>query len=261
MAAHGRPTPLPVTAPEAGRPRFRDLRAEAEPGAPSNRLNPYEALHREQGRFAMAADQAQPWRGRWAAWFGREAPLVLEIGPGNGSFTAALASRDTGADHVAIEIRFKRVVQCAAKLRVAGLTNAVIVRYHAAYLDDLFEPGSLSTIWVNHPDPWPKERHEKNRLVSRWFLEDAAALLRPGGALRLKSDHAPNVDRAVALLDRGPDGEDAPRLPFTVAGRSDDVTRGPAPWPDDIETGYQRKFRLKGLPVYAVELVRDQGRG
>jgi tRNA (guanine-N(7)-)-methyltransferase len=250
MAAPGRPTPQPATG-DGGRPRFRDSTARDPRG-----INEYVGLHRELGRTALPAEQAWQWRDRWGAWFGREAPLVLEIGPGNGSFLVALAARRPDEDHVAVEIRYKRVVQCARKLAAAGVANAVICRYHAAYLDDLFAPGSLSTIWVNHPDPWPKERHEKNRLVSRWFLEDVARLLRPGGVMRLKSDFRPNVDRAAALLDRGPEGEPLPALPLVVTGRSDDVTGGVAPWPDDIETGYQAKFRLKGEPVYAIELRR-----
>ncbi|MEQ1506588.1 MAG: hypothetical protein ABMB14_30450 [Myxococcota bacterium] len=247
MAPPGRPTPQ---SDPGERPRFRDSRTGV-----GRTVNPYVALHRGGG-VAMPADEAWTWRDRWSERFGREAPLVLEIGPGNGWFLVELARRSPDADHVAVEIRYKRVVQCATKVEAAGLTNAVVARYHAAYLDDLFAPGTLSTIWVNHPDPWPKERHEKNRLISRWFLADVVSLLRPGGTLRLKSDHAPNVDRAVFLLDHDPEGAAAERLPLTVTGRSDDVTRGPAPWPDDIETGYQRKFRLKGEPVYAIELVR-----
>ncbi|MEZ4238840.1 MAG: methyltransferase domain-containing protein [Myxococcota bacterium] len=233
-------------------PRFRDVGDRDERG-----INEYVALHREQGRLALPAEEAWRWRGRWADWFGRTAPLVLEIGPGNGSFLAELAARNPAEDHVAVEIRFKRVVQCAKKLEAGGATaNVVVCRYHAAYLDDLFEDASLDTIWVNHPDPWPKDRHEKNRLISRWFLEDAARLLRPGGELRIKSDTLYNVERAVSLLAAGPEGEPLPALPLEVLGRSDDVTTGPAPWPDDIETGYQKKFRLKGEPVYAVALRR-----
>jgi tRNA (guanine-N7-)-methyltransferase len=215
--------------------------------------NPYVALHRDQGELALPAEEAWRWKGRWAERFGRQAPLVLEIGPGNGSFLAALAARHPEMDHVAIEIRYKRVVACARKLAAAGLTNALVCRYHAAHTEDLFEPGSLSAIWVNHPDPWPKERHEKNRLVSRWFLQDVARLLAVGGVLRLKSDFRPNVERTVELLGQ------SPPLPLQITGRSEDITTGPAPWEGDIETGYQKKFRLRGEPVYAIELVRVEG--
>lgn len=233
--------------------------ASAGPADNPRNTNPYVALHREQGELVLPADEAVRWKGRWDERFGRQAPLCLEIGPGNGSFLAELAARHPENDHIAIEIRYKRVVACARKLAAQGLTNALVCRYHAAYTADLFEPGSLSVLWVNHPDPWPKERHEKNRLISRWFLCDVARLLEVGGVFRLKSDFLPNVERAEALLTADGEGAPAAPLPLRVTGRSDDITRGPAPWPDDIETGYQRKFRLRGEPVYAIEMVRLEG--
>jgi tRNA (guanine-N7-)-methyltransferase len=182
--------------------------------------------------------------------------LHVEIGSGNGFFLTEMARRHPEWSWIGIELRYKRTVLCAKKLVQAGVTNARVIRYHAAYLDDLFEAGALCGLYVNHPDPWPKERHEKNRLISRWFLEDVARLLRPGGWFRLKSDFRPNVDRIEVLLEHGPEGERLAALPFEVTGRSEDVIRGEAPWADDVETNYQRKFREKGEPVYAIEVVR-----
>lgn len=239
MVARGRPTPQ---RPTDERPRFRDPATSVR-----EEVNPYIRQHRHEEPYVLPADQAWTWRDRWAERFGRTAPLCLEIGPGNGDFLTELAVRNPDVDHVGVEIRYKRVVLSAIRMRKAGVTNAVVCRYHAAFLDDLFPPASLSTIWVNHPDPWPKGRHDKNRLISRWFLEDVVRLLVPGGVFRLKSDFRANVDRAVALLDG---------LPLEVTGRAEDVTTGPAPWADDIETNYQHKFRIRGLPVYAVELTR-----
>jgi tRNA (guanine-N7-)-methyltransferase len=255
LGARRRPTPQPVSGEGAPvGPRFTDRDPEdfANPDA-----NPYLVSHRTFGHPLLTADAAWKHKGAWAALFGREGPLHLEIGCGNGFFFAELARRNPDWNLVGIELRYKRTVLVAKKLVTAGISNAVIARYHAAYLDDLFEDGSLAGIYVNHPDPWPKERHEKNRLISRWFLEDVARLLQPGGWFRLKSDHKPNIDRVEALLAMGPEGEPLPRLPLTVHGRADDVTTGPAPWPDDIETNYQRKFRLRGEPVYALELRRE----
>jgi tRNA (guanine-N7-)-methyltransferase len=254
MAVAKRPTPQPDRAGDGPRYTDRDATEFANPDA-----NPYVVTHRAFGRPLLPASEAWPLRGRWHEEFGREAPLHLEIGSGNGFFLSGLAAQHPEWDVIGVEIRYKRVVLCAKKIVARGVPNARIVRYHAAYLDDLVTPGSLAGIYVNHPDPWPKERHEKNRLISRWFLEDVCRFLQPGGWLRLKSDHLPNVDRLVHLLDHGPEGEDLPALPLRVTGRAEDVTRGPAPWPDDIETNYQRKFRLRGLPVYAVEVVRTPG--
>ena len=250
MAARGRPTPQ---APSASGPRFADRFPEdyRKPDA-----NPYVREHRTFGPELLTATAAWQYRGRWEACFGRQAELHVEIGSGNGFFLAELAHRRPEVNVLGIELRYKRTVLCARKIRHGGHHHARIARYHAAFLDDLFEEGSIAALYVNHPDPWPKERHEKNRLISRWFLEDVSRLLKVGGVLRLKSDFEPNVDRAERLIDH--DGEDAaaPALPLRVTGRAADVNTGPAPWPDDIETNYQLKFKRRGLPVYAIELIR-----
>ncbi|MEZ4319828.1 MAG: hypothetical protein R3F61_20115 [Myxococcota bacterium] len=252
MEARGRPTPQ-VESIGDERPRFRDRPVEAFRDAS---INPFLVKHREYGRPLLTADEAWKFRGRWHEEFGHDGPLHVEIGSGNGFFLAELTRRNPTWCVLGIEIRYKRTVMCAQKLDRAGVTNGRIARYHAAYLDDLFEPGTLSGLYVNHPDPWPKERHEKNRLISRWFLEDVVRLLKPGACFRLKSDFADNVHRVPTLLDSDGEGNAAPRLPLEITGQSDDIITGPAPWPDDIETNYQRKFRLKGEPVYAIELVR-----
>ncbi len=235
-------------------PRFQDRHPEH---FGRRTINPYMELHRQFGPPLLPADEAFRYRGRWDELFGRSAPLHLEIGPGNGFFLTEVARRNPGVNILGVEIRYKRTVLCARKLVKAGVENAWVIRYHAAFLDDLFLEGTLDGVYVNHPDPWPKDRHEKNRLISRWFLEDLARLLKPGAFFRLKSDYRDNIDRVPRLLDHDGAGNPAPPLPFTITGRSDDITRGPAPWPDDIETNYQRKFRLKGEPVYAIELVRQ----
>lgn len=256
MAAPGRPTPQGPPAPaDEGHPRFVDRMPEdyRHPEA-----NPFVTLHRSFGPELLTADDAWRFRGRWGACFGREADLHVEIGSGNGFFLAELATRRPDVNVLGIELRYKRTVLCGKKLRAAGAAHARIARYHAAFLDDLFRPGALAAVYCNHPDPWPKARHEKNRLISRWFLEDLVRLLRPGGVFRLKSDFRPNVERAAELIDHGPEGEPAEPLPLAVTGTATDVNTGPAPWPDDIETNYQRKFKRKGLPVYAIELVRTE---
>ncbi|TNE92572.1 MAG: tRNA (guanosine(46)-N7)-methyltransferase TrmB [Deltaproteobacteria bacterium] len=252
MALRGRPTPQPEHGED--RPRFKDRAAEeyANPEA-----NPFVRSHREFGHPLLPASEAWKWHGRWPELFEREAPLWLEIGCGNGFFLRDVAMAHPEANLVGIEIRYKRTVICAKKLTKAGVNNAVICRYHAAFLDDLFEEGSLERIFVNHPDPWPKERHEKNRLISRWFLEDVVRLLKPGGVFQLKSDFPPNVERVEALLTS--DGEDnpAPRLPLRITGMSEDIARDGAPWPDDVLTNYQQKMAVRGKRVLGIELIRE----
>lgn len=252
MAQRGRPTPQPEEG--TGHPRFVD-RAPEEYANPE--ANPFVLSHRAFGPPLLPASEAWTRRGRWHEEFGRTAPLWLEIGSGNGFFLRDLALAHPEANIVGVEIRYKRTVLCAKKLVKAGVETARICRYHAAFLDDLFEEGALERIFVNHPDPWPKERHEKNRLISRWFLEDVVRLLKPGGVFQLKSDFPPNVERVEALLATDGEGQPAPRLPLRITGTSEDIARDGAPWPDDILTNYQRKMGQRGQRVLGIELVRE----
>jgi tRNA (guanine-N7-)-methyltransferase len=222
---------------------FRDRPADAHPQPD---LNPYVRLHREYAEI-VPGDKAPSYRGRWSEVFGREAPLHLEIGTGNGSFFAAMAATHPDCSFLGVEIRFKRVVQGAKRIRAAELTNARMVRYDAFFLADLFETGSLAAIYLNHPDPWPKGKHEKNRLISKPFLSWAADALVPSAALRLKTDAPHNIERLE---------ESIVGLPFRVLGKSADVRRDGAPWPDDIVTGYQAMFDRIGTPVLAMWIER-----
>ncbi len=213
-------------------------------------LNPYIRLHREFGLPAIPAERALPLRGRWHEHFGRQAPLHLEVGSGNGFFLSGMAARHPEQDWVGIEIRYKRVILCARKIQAAGLQNARIVRYDAWSLDDLFEPGSLDGLYVNHPDPWPKESQADKRLLGGPFVAFAARALKPGACLRLKTDFAPNVE----LLRCSIEG-----LPFEVIGETDDIRRDGPPWgEDDVITNYQRKFYQRGLPVLALWVRRRE---
>ena len=235
-------------------PRFSE---PPQTGCFRDDLNPYHARHLAMGYPLVPASTLWTWRGRWSALFGQAAPLHVEIGSGNGFFLAGMAQNHPNWNWLGIEIRYKRVVLTANKLIRAGVANAVIGRYDAWYLDDLLLPGSVAGLYVNHPDPWPKVRHAKHRLISRWFLEVAAGLLTPGGRLCIKSDVMDTIDRVESLLASGPEGEPLPRLPLTIeAHRANVFTEGPA-WSDDVETNYQHKFRNRKLPVAAVLLRRS----
>lgn len=228
---------------------FRDkVKGEAR----AKDVNPYVASHRTYGPPVIPAEEAGAWRGRWDECFGRSAPLHLEVGCGNGFFLAGMARRHPEFNWVGIEIRYKRVVLTARKLQAAGVDgHSRIVRYDAWWLDDLFEAGSLSGIYVNHPDPWMKDRHAGKRLMGPLFARFAAWALKPGGEVRLKSDHPPNLDGLW---------EGAQGLPFELLGRSDDV-RSELPWDreDDVVTNYQSKFDRRDAPVYALRMVRVAG--
>lgn len=210
-------------------------------------INPYVAAHREFGEEVLAATDGKAWRGRWHELFGREAPLHLEVGSGNGFYLSGMAELHPEADWVGIEIRFKRVVLVGKKLRVAGLHNARIIRFDARAIDQLFLPGSLAGVHVNHPDPWERESKRHHRLIDRAFLTLVTGLCAPGAEFRLRTDFGPHVK---ALLKA------AEGLPWEVVGTTTDVDATGPLWPDDVVTNYQRKARERGAPVHAALLRR-----
>lgn len=123
------------------------------------------------------------------AWFGRTAPLVLEIGSGMGESTAAMAAAAPETDHVAVEVFEPGLAQLLMRAADAGLTNLALLRGDAvALLRERVPPGSLDGIRIYFPDPWPKRKHRKRRLVQPEFVALAASRLRAGGTLHLATD-------------------------------------------------------------------------
>ena len=132
--------------------------------------------------------------------FGRSAPLVLEIGSGMGESTARMALARPDLNVVAIEVYKPGVAQTFHHLARAGVGNVRVMRGDGVQiLTDLIVPGSLHEIWLFFPDPWPKTKHLKRRLVTPAFAELVASRLHRGGKLRLATDWAPYAEQMLAV--------------------------------------------------------------
>ncbi|MFC5996066.1 tRNA (guanosine(46)-N7)-methyltransferase TrmB [Pseudonocardia hispaniensis] len=139
------------------------------------------------------------------AWFGRRAPLVLEIGPGMGESTAALAAAEPDVDHLAVEVYEPGLAQLLMRAAQAGLTNLQLLRGDAVeLLCACVPPDSLDGIRIFFPDPWPKRRHHKRRLVQPPFVALAASRLRPGATVHLATDWADYADQMRAVCAAEP---------------------------------------------------------
>jgi tRNA (guanine-N7-)-methyltransferase len=219
------------------RPVFRSDRGRAD-------VNPYVTKFRELAPWTIAAEDACAIRGRWREEIGKptSAPLILEIGPGNGFFFRELAKRHPEAALVGVEIRFKRVYLTAKKALEAKADNFRVVHQTVGNLLDLFGAWELDEVWINHPDPWPKDRHHKHRLIRPDFTDRIAEVLRPGGALWLKSDFEPYGPLAHEVL--------RPPL-WTVEEFTADLHGGDAGalLDGNIETNYERKKRQAGSKI------------
>jgi tRNA (guanine-N7-)-methyltransferase len=137
--------------------------------------------------------------------FGREAPLVLEIGSGMGEATAAMAAADPARDVLAVEVHTPGLGNLLRLVEAQGLRNVRVLEGDARQvLRELLAPGSLDEVRVFFPDPWPKARHAKRRLVTTEFADLVASRLRPGGVLHVATDWASYAEHVLAVLDPHP---------------------------------------------------------
>lgn len=136
------------------------------------------------------------------AWFGRSAPLIVEIGSGTGTSTWAMAQAEPENDVVAVEVYLPGIAQLVGAVQRAELTNVRVVRGDGvAMLEDMIAPGALTGVRVYFPDPWPKARHHKRRLLQPRMFSLIANRLRVGGILHVATDHA---DYAEAIAETAP---------------------------------------------------------
>ncbi|MDQ4119174.1 MAG: tRNA (guanosine(46)-N7)-methyltransferase TrmB [Actinomycetota bacterium] len=139
------------------------------------------------------------------AWFGRTAPLRLEIGSGMGETTAALAAHEPDDDHLAVEVYEPGLAQLLMRVADAGLTNQRLLRGDAVtLLSDALAPESLDEIRIFFPDPWPKRRHHKRRLVQPDFVRIAVSRIRNGGRLHLATDWPDYAEQMRAVCTAEP---------------------------------------------------------
>jgi tRNA (guanine-N7-)-methyltransferase len=152
-------------------------------------LQPPPAVPPGPGR-ALIAWRRAPFPIDWERAFGRAAQLHVEVGFGDGRFTVRRALAEPDANHVGLEVSSASVQRALAQIRREHVGNVRVAKVGAALgLRLLFAPRELASITVNFPDPWPKQRHERHRLLRRPFFELAASRLRPAGEIRLATDH------------------------------------------------------------------------
>jgi tRNA (guanine-N7-)-methyltransferase len=171
----------------------------------------------------------------FSAIFGRKAPVEMEIGVGKGRFLLAAAAADRERDFFGLEIEAEYAAIVRVRAERAGLTNLRVERLDGkAFVHARLAPGSLAALHVYFPDPWPKKRHHKRRLVDPEWAAAAARALEPGGLLRVASDHAEYWSVIDAVLSAEPL---LARLSEEEAGE----------W--STGTNYELKFLRSGRPI------------
>ncbi len=127
----------------------------------------------------------------WAEIFQNPKPVAIEFCSGNGSWLAEKAKKNAGFNWVGVEWRFERARQIWSKMKNYALSDLMIVCGEAQVFVREYVPSqSVEMIYINFPDPWPKEKHAKNRIFQAPFIADMWRVLSPGGQMRIVTDDA-----------------------------------------------------------------------
>lgn len=122
--------------------------------------------------------------------FSRKGPLVFEVGFGDGRYLEHLATAHPDWNLVGAEVSLGSVWRAFRRMKRNGIEHARLFKGNARFLvRDVFEEGSLDRVFVNFPDPWPRKKHLKNRLLQVPFFRILSSRLKPGGSLFLTTDH------------------------------------------------------------------------
>ena len=171
--------------------------------------------------------------------FTQRGPLALEIGCGIGDFMVQLAAAQPQTNFLAIDIYNKGCIKTCKKIETEGLNNVRVARMEARHLLlNYCDAESLSAIYINCPDPWPKKRHRDRRLVNDEFLDLARFALQVDGSLYFSTDFADYAEQVAE----------------TLAVRADFANQQPAPYSltlaDYPISKYMRRFLDLGQPIH-----------
>lgn len=138
-------------------------------------------------------------------WFGRKAPVLLEIGSGMGETTSQLAAAQPELNYLAVEVYKPGLAQLILRAALLDVTSLRLLRGDAVVLlTSHLAPESLSGVRIFFPDPWPKAKHHKRRLVQPEFVSLVASRLAPGGTLHLATDWEEYAEQMMTVCSGEP---------------------------------------------------------
>lgn len=183
----------------------------------------------------------------WAEMFGNSNSVELEIGMGKGTFITEQAKAKPDTNFIGIEWARWFWRYASDRLRRNECTNARTVRAEAGYfLSEFVPPASISVVHIYFPDPWPKTRHHKRRLIQEKFMPVVQRVLVPGGRLQIVTDHQEYFEQIEPVVKQS-------QLQIVEYNRPGSADEG-----EFVGTNFERKYRREGRPFYAVAAVKVQ---
>ena len=177
-----------------------------------------------------------------------ECPLVMDVGCGSGNFIVEAARLNPQTRFIGVELKYKRLVRAAEKTKKRGLTNLRFLQAPAESLGEWIAGETADRIHVQFPDPWPKKKHRKKRMLNETGMRSFLLLLKPGGTLRFKTDHREYFEEVVER-----NGKD----PAWIVGRIDPDSPLAETDPDSPSpTEFESLFRARTRPIRLAEWIK-----
>ncbi len=183
-------------------------------------------LQRTIEHRARMAERRESLRAELAQLLQGRSRFVWEVGCGHGHFLTGFADAHPEAFCIGVDIIEDRILRGERKRRRAELDNLHFMRAEATmFLEQVPEGVLFESVFILFPDPWPKKRHHKNRIMQAGFLSDVAKRCAPGAALHFRTDYAPYFEAATEVVRAHPDWRLSPETP----------------WPFELETVFQSR--------------------
>lgn len=213
-------------------------------------LNPYLTKLRDDLKSNyFDFDQAKEKKGGWKKdvfAVSEETPLDLEIGTGNGFFFAHHCFQNPNRVLVGLEIKYKPLHQTLKRAESLGCINGRGIRMHASQVDQIFVPNEIDNTYIFFPDPWPKKRHHKNRLIQLDFLHTLFELQKKGSFLEFKSDNLEYFDWTVEKLKKSP---------YKMERLTNDLHQ--SEWAqENFQTHFEKLWTSKGIKTNLVRVYK-----
>lgn len=182
-------------------------------------------------------ENPREFKGSWNKVFNNNNEICLELGCGKGRFISNIAQKNKDKNFIAIDLKDEVLVYVKRKCEELNLENVRILSFDINYINEIFEKGEVSDIYLNFSTPWPKTKHNKRRLTHPRFLNKYLEVINPNSKIMLKTDHELFFLDSIEYLNEN--GFDI--LYKTMDLHNEEI--------ENIMTEYEEKFLNKGMKI------------
>lgn len=182
-------------------------------------------------------ENPREFKGSWNKVFNNNNEICLELGCGKGRFISNIAQKNKDKNFIAIDLKDEVLVYVKRKCEELNLENVRILSFDINYINEIFEKGEVSDIYLNFSTPWPKTKHNKRRLTHPRFLNKYLEIINSNSKIMLKTDHELFFLDSIEYLNENG---------FYILYKTMDLHNEEI---ENIMTEYEEKFLNKGMKI------------